>query len=349
MKVQIPEQLKADMPQTTWGKILSATPVVMAVLATMLAGLASSEMTRAQYSRSLAAQQQSKAGDQWSFFQAKRLRGAVYRNSVDLLQTMTVVRPLSPAALKTALARVTDQVKQAGGSAEQQSEVEKVSAELLPILASPAAQQTLACLQKGEAPRLEAPPALDAKLKAALDGFENLVPDGEMANLLAPLSDKALEGALRAARDQSQALDTLTQPVNRTVDQMEGLLSRLSSCLPTPPTPAPEISGPGGLSSLHRDFTAARLRYSAARYEVEARLNQAIANLYELQVRKSNILAQRHHTRSQRFFFGMLGAQLGVIVSTFAMAARKRNLLWSLAAAAGLLAIAFAIYVYLYV
>ena len=45
----------------------------------------------------------------------------------------------------------------------------------------------------------------------------------------------------------------------------------------------------------------------------------------------------------------MLGAQLGVIVSTFAIAARKRNLLWSLAAAAGLLAVAFAIYVYLYV
>ena len=48
-------------------------------------------------------------------------------------------------------------------------------------------------------------------------------------------------------------------------------------------------------------------------------------------------------------FFGMLGAQLGVIVATFAMAARNRNLLWSLAAAAGVLAIVFAIYVYLYV
>ena len=45
----------------------------------------------------------------------------------------------------------------------------------------------------------------------------------------------------------------------------------------------------------------------------------------------------------------MLAAQLGVIVSTLAMAARQRNLLWALAAAAGLLAIAFAIYVYLYV
>ena len=107
-------------------------------------------------------------------------------------------------------------------------------------------------------------------------------------------------------------------------------------------------SPPNGVS-LTRDFTAARLRYAALRYEVEARLNQAIASLYELQVRQSNISAERHHDRSQRFFFGMLAAQLGVIVSTLAMAARQRNLLWALAAAAGLLAIAFAIYVYLYV
>jgi hypothetical protein len=108
-------------------------------------------------------------------------------------------------------------------------------------------------------------------------------------------------------------------------------------------------SSPPTGASLTRDFTAARLHYAALRYEVEARLNQAIANLYELQVRQSNISAERHYDRSQRFFFGMLAAQLGVIVSTLAMAARQRNLLWALAASAGLLAIAFAIYVYLYV
>ena len=62
-EIKIPDALKADVPQTLWGKILSATPVVMTVVATMLAGLASSEMTNAQYSRALGAQQQSKTGD----------------------------------------------------------------------------------------------------------------------------------------------------------------------------------------------------------------------------------------------------------------------------------------------
>src|SRR5271154_6180284 len=101
-KIQIPESLKADLPPTKWGKILAATPVVMAVIATMLAGLASSEMTKAQYDRSFAAQLQSKAGDQWSYYQAKKLRSAAARNSLDMLLAMGDINPLGASALKNA-------------------------------------------------------------------------------------------------------------------------------------------------------------------------------------------------------------------------------------------------------
>src|SRR5437879_4111461 len=98
-RVNIPDQLKSDLPPTTFGKILSATPVVMAVVATMLAGLASSEMTKAQYVRSLGAQQQSKAGDQWNFFQAKRVHSAIQQNTAELLQNLTEVRSLDAQSL----------------------------------------------------------------------------------------------------------------------------------------------------------------------------------------------------------------------------------------------------------
>ena len=74
----------------------------MTVIATMLAGLASSEMTRAQYDRSLAAQLQSKAGDQWGYFQAKKLRSAVAHNTLDLLVATSDVQPLDAAALPDA-------------------------------------------------------------------------------------------------------------------------------------------------------------------------------------------------------------------------------------------------------
>jgi hypothetical protein len=335
MKVEIPDQLKADVPPTNWGKMLAATPVVMAVVATLLAGLASSEMTRAQYDRALAAQQQSKAGDQWSFFQAKRLRGAFQRSSLDLLQSMVEIRPLDPAALKESAEQLPAQ--------PEQSEAARVRTEMLAALNSSAGRQALGCLQRGDVPPAGAAAAPDPAVKAALDAVENLKPESELKPLLAGVSNKALEAALSAARDQTQTFDAATKPVNNAMEKLENLVTRQTACLRAVPS-----SQPNG-ASLTRDFTAARLRYAALRYEVEARLNQAIANLYELQVRQSNISAERHHDRSQRFFFGMLAAQLGVIVSTLAMAARQRNLLWALAAAAGLLAIAFAIYVYLYV
>ena len=85
MKIQIPNELKKDVPNTQFGKLLMATPIVMTVIATLLAGLASSEMTRAQYDRAMGAQLQSKAGDQWGYFQAKKLRSAMQRSSMDLL------------------------------------------------------------------------------------------------------------------------------------------------------------------------------------------------------------------------------------------------------------------------
>jgi len=141
-----------------------------------------------------------------------------------------------------------------------------------------------------------------------------------------------------AAKDRALAFDEAFKPANQMIDLLEKLFAQ-------PAATGGFASGTG--SSPGRDFTAVRLRYTGLRYETEARLNQAIANLYELQVRRSNLSAERHHARSQRFFFGMLAAQMAVIISTLALAARNRSLLWSLAAAAGVAAIAFAIYVYL--
>jgi len=278
MKMKIPDELKADVPQTKWGKILTATPVVMTVIATLLAGLASSEMTSAQYDRALGAQLQSKAGDQWSYFQAKKLRGAMQRTSLELLQATADVHPVGSAAL-----------------------------EKIPSVATP---------------------AVDANLKAALEAVEKQQPETEITAALKSVDNKAIAAALQSARNQARDFDAALTPANQALEQLEKTL-------------------PAGDKAAARDLTAAKMRFAALRYDAEARLNQNIANLLELQVRKANISAERHHKRSGKFFFGMLAAQAAVIVSTLAMAARQRNLLWTLAAAAGIAAIVFAIYVYL--
>src|SRR5260370_29235913 len=86
-----------------WDTVLTATPVALTVLATILAGLSSSEMSRAQYHRALAAQDQSKTSDQWAFFQAKKYRAAYAAGSASQLQLQSTRLPFTPATL-TALA-----------------------------------------------------------------------------------------------------------------------------------------------------------------------------------------------------------------------------------------------------
>ena len=296
----------ADLPHNWWGKILGSTPVVMTVVATMLAGLASSEMTRAQYDRSMAAQLQSKAGDQWSFFQAKKLRSAMQYSTLDTISAANELHPVEDAILTAGGGTATGTT----GSAE-----------------------ALRILQGGKLPEPPLAAAPAPEVAAAVEALEKARPDSELNELLRKVDDKTLEAAVRVARDRALALDELTSPLSRSIEGIETGV----------------ISNQAANSNARRDFTAARLRYNARRYDLEARHNQAVAGLYELQVRKNNISAERHHKRSGRFFYGMLAAQMAVIIATFAIAARKRSVLWTIAAVAGMAAIAFAVYVYLYV
>jgi hypothetical protein len=290
-KIVIPEQLKQELPPNAWGKILGATPIIMTVIATMLAGLASSEMTRAQYDRSLAAQLQSKAGDQWGYFQAKKLRSAVARNTLDLLAAASDLAPLEDTSL--------------------------------PALDA----ATSAALVRGQLPAATLAP-LPAEVQTALDRLADARPEAEIASAVVKINPATLAQALAGAQDAARSFDTALKPINQTVDQLDETLMK-------------------GDRKFFRGFSAARLRFTAAHYDAEARLNLTVAGLYELQVRQDNYSAEKHHARSGRFFLGMLGAQMAVIISTFALAARKHSFLWSLAAAAGAAAVAFSVYVYL--
>lgn len=292
-KIEIPEALKSDLPQNKFGKILGATPIIMTVIATMLAGLASSEMTKAQYDRALAAQLQSKAGDQWGYFQAKKMRSALAHNSLDLLEATSDARPLDAAAL------------------------------------TGVDEATVAALTKNQLP--EATPAkLDDSVNAALAAVENSRSESEVADALIRVKTQTLADALTATKNAADAFDDATKPITKAVDKLNATLM-------------------AGEKKAFSDFTVTRLTFTAARYDAEARLNMTIANIYELQVRQNNVSAEHHHRRSAKFFYGMLAAQMAVIISTFAIAARQRNFLWSIAAAAGMAAIGFAAYVYLYV
>ncbi|MDB6167942.1 MAG: hypothetical protein JWM88_806 [Verrucomicrobia bacterium] len=314
-QIKVPDELKADVPPTQWGKVLAATPIVMTVIATLLAGLSSSEMTRAQYDRALAAQQQSKAGDQWNYFQAKRLRAALQRNTLDVIHGTAPARAPDPAAFSS-------RFSQTGARA---------------VIETDGGRQAVESLSQGNLPSMGPDAEIDPRIASALTAVDAGRSDAEIAQLLAPVGETDLAAALRDAGARVRRSDATLKPVNQAIDAIEKELLH------------PTGGVADGTDALAREFVAARLWYAAQRYDMESRQNQVIAQLYELQVRKSNLSAERHHARSQRFFYGMLAAQMGVIISTFSMAARKQNFLWALAAAAGTGAVAFAAYVYLFV
>ena len=167
-------------------------------------------------------------------------------------------------------------------------------------------------------------------MENALHDLEISLPETNIVTVLATIKDATLAESLTAAKDAANAFDYATKSINKASDKLDETLMT-------------------GDKNTFRSFSAARLRYTSARYDAEARLNQAIGGIYELQVRKGNISAEHHHKRSAKFFYGMLAAQMAVIIATFSIAARQKSLLWSLAATAGLTAVSFAAYVYFYV
>lgn len=308
--MKTPDALKADLPPSKWGKILGATPVVLTVVATLLAGLSSSEMTSAQYDRALGAQLQSKAGDQWNYFQGKKLRSAFQHNMLDLIVSGADWRPLEREQLASFLASSSPR------------EADKVRAQ----------QQAIDRLLAARPSSAQSTPSFDPAVQAALEAIDASQPEPEIMARVTKVSDAALSEALRQGQAEALAFDRANKPIGQAIDELEQtLISRNAD-----PT-------------LRRSFTAARLAVNAQRYDSESALNRTVASLYELQVRKANFSAERHHRRSQRFFYGMLAAQTGVIISTLAMAAQNRSFLWSIAAVAGFIAVCFAFYVYFYV
>src|SRR6266852_3465588 len=101
--------------------VLTATPVVLTVVATILAGLSTSEMTQAQYHRSLAAQNQSKASDQWGFFQAKRSRATSERATADVLLGLADVNMIGASEVGPSIDRLLEKLRRAESDAQRLS------------------------------------------------------------------------------------------------------------------------------------------------------------------------------------------------------------------------------------
>jgi len=92
---------------------------------------------------------------------------------------------------------------------------------------------------------------------------------------------------------------------------------------------------------------AAWFEMEQRRYRAEATLNQGIGFLYEARVKVSTAESDRHRERSKNFFYSMLVAQIGAVISSLALARKRKSALWLFAGLTGVVALAIGAYVYI--
>src|SRR5262245_59257094 len=91
-----------------------------------MAGQSSGQMTKAQYHRAVSAQNQSKVGDQWAFFQAKRIRGTQLEMALLSLRATFGQVPISPESLLEFAMRLVSALTEALGKARTLASTEGV-------------------------------------------------------------------------------------------------------------------------------------------------------------------------------------------------------------------------------
>jgi hypothetical protein len=332
-----------DAPKSTTAKALAAVPVALTVLATILAGLSSSEMTRSMYYRSLAAQHQSKAGSQWAFFQAKRIRGTTLDATGDLVRTLVDTPPFEPGKLRALAADIENALRSGSSAAADKAKAarEKLDA----LLDRVDVKQTWDYLAGKKVPAIEERHVQDEAIADVLKAIRAHQTEPQTVQKVTRVNEDRLEEALEAAEANADSFDEACKTPTAIVRDLDTIVGEFA-------TAVRDAAGNGGdaraaLKSLTASVSAMRQDFTARRYAQEAKYNQQAAELYEVQVRRAGVESERHRDRSKNFFYAMLCAQAGVTVASLALARSRRSFFWAVAGSAGLLAIAMGGYVYI--
>ena len=240
----------AKQPKNTWETMITLTPVMLTLLATVLAGLSSSEMIQAQYYRSMAAQNQSKAGDQWGFFQAKRIRSTIAERLLD--QKPGIPGPIEIDEFRAGAQRLTDRfealwerarrlkaVVPAGGALEQASEkllhsasgsvaeAKKEVSDLVSALGRTETKTAFAFLGTARLPETETESWHNADIDAALKATSDRRPEAEVTPLLLKIGAATLRDAVDIAETNARKFEDAAKAVDRALGDVDAVVKKL--------------------------------------------------------------------------------------------------------------------------
>lgn len=238
VKAAVEAETEGDASKTFLDKIINTTPVVMTVVATILAGLSSSEMSTAQYHRSLAAQNQSKAGDQWGLFQAKRNRQASAENSLDVLPNAGTGTELAPSYLQqnaAALGNLSEALRAPATSQPSNHRTESMgiaskdalslSEQWKQALAESDVEKSLHFLGGSDLPAVSDKSMDDPDVKAALSAIETDKPELEVSALARKVNSAKFREAMASSSANARAFDAVTKPMQQGIDRIGKLVA----------------------------------------------------------------------------------------------------------------------------
>jgi hypothetical protein len=227
----------------------------------------------------------------------------------------------------------------------------------------PDAAEAIASFFRGDVPKIQEKTIDDQGIKDSIRGVDSRAPESDLERQAGQIDEDRLNQVVAIATDNAVAFDDAISRSDQNVSRISAIFDEIAEKTSAFERTARWVSDQvdGNVfdkstvsvhalaGQLNAAFSIARLRFNAARYDRDARYNQVLADIYEVRVRKESYLSERHRLRSKEFFYVMLGAQTGVTIATLSLAVRRKMVLWGIAVAAGLAAISFAAYVYLFV
>lgn len=300
-----PESPRPDEPKTFVEKVGAALPIGLTALATVFAGMSTGALQQAMYWKSQAAQDQSRATNQWTLAGFKVDRSLIVQTAAAQLLASGGRAP-----------EVTPQSTDA---------TEKLAAEWL----------------AGKGPPQVYRRGADAKAREGRVGLPDVPPAiQELTELIRKRTpeDVILRKALKVKiEDANKAIDEAEAANERITEEEWDAVAKAARKLAADARKTDATTGPAAQAAL--------FEMEQRRYRSEATLNQEIAALYEVRVKVTSAESDKHRRKSQILFIAMLVAQIGGVVSSLALARQHKSVLWLFAATAGLVALGFGGYV----
>ena len=205
--------------------------------------------------------------------------------------------------------------------------------------APPEVQLAAAWLDGKGPPRVELPEVTDRIVRELMEAIRKREPEGELLRRAAHVHASAINDALDRAEKAAEEIDAA----------WSGPIKAAAKLVADEAKVKPDLSAAERAKKLAH-ATAARaagFELEERRYRAESRLNQGIGYLYEARVKVSTAESDRHRKKSEHFFYAMLAAQVGAVISSLALARKTKSALWVFASLIGLVSLGIGAYVFL--